>query len=559
MRTPVPTAAAARTTTRFGRRTRRNCSTRGSSSAEPASSVQTFVIGYGGAFSGGVPTRLNWIAWGGSGMTSVAGDPYSFGTTGAGDGDALERDSHPGRPGPLQHLPGRDRGPRQGDPAAEATGDHRPGCRQRRVLGRRRRRRRVHHRLDLRVRRPDPARSRARIRSTPATPTTALARSRRSGPWPPSPCPGSGASSRPTRTTAQTTPSSSGARATSSGAACPTACSRARSPATAPPAATPPPAQCVFNQLTGNAEEFNIFSSSAAIKRRIYTTTQNGYFGVNVDNLISVPPTAPFRVAIWPPQSASISPSVAPNDYITQGLFDREMGLPLDSSASPATDFANLQTWFKACAGSNLPAACGTAGLTQMKAARREAREMHAGLPGRRPARARDRRDPAARPAGANAGSILYKARSWILSEATLATSAVAGPPLQNEPELFTRGVRPLPRRHPRLQRQEPRPGRHTDPPGLRPPQPGQGRHRRTRNHSQRQPHEPEARHDRGLHGSQRRAARLPRAAPTAAPAEPRARRPAARSCGPSSPTTSSASSSIGTGTSPRAVPTRPT
>ncbi len=33
--------------------------------AEPASSVQTFAIGYGGTVSGG---RLNWIAWGGSGL-----------------------------------------------------------------------------------------------------------------------------------------------------------------------------------------------------------------------------------------------------------------------------------------------------------------------------------------------------------------------------------------------------------------------------------------------------------------------------------------------------------
>jgi hypothetical protein len=45
---------------------------------QPASSVQTYVIGYGGAFSSGEPTRLNWIAWGGSGLTGIP-------TTGTGE------------------------------------------------------------------------------------------------------------------------------------------------------------------------------------------------------------------------------------------------------------------------------------------------------------------------------------------------------------------------------------------------------------------------------------------------------------------------------------------
>ena len=42
---------------------------------EPASSVQTYVIGYGGAFTAGEPYRLNWIAWGGSGLGQGTPDP----------------------------------------------------------------------------------------------------------------------------------------------------------------------------------------------------------------------------------------------------------------------------------------------------------------------------------------------------------------------------------------------------------------------------------------------------------------------------------------------------
>jgi len=52
---------------------------------EPASSVQTYVIGFGGAFTGGEATRLNWIAWGGSGLgQNLPGQP-NVPTTGAGE------------------------------------------------------------------------------------------------------------------------------------------------------------------------------------------------------------------------------------------------------------------------------------------------------------------------------------------------------------------------------------------------------------------------------------------------------------------------------------------
>src|SRR6266511_1590994 len=190
--------------------------------------------------------------------------------------------------------------------------------------------------------------------------------------------------------------------------------------------------ECSFVQLHGGATDSTIATSSAAIKRRIYTTTQNGYFGVTIGNLTGN--VAPFRVPLWPPTSFS----VAPADYTTQGLLDAALGLPLDTSATPAADFAALQTNYRACLGSNLPG--GAAGpctslvpLVQMKAARREARDLIlAFMAGALPSL-----DSGANPKRASGGSgaILYKAKSWILGESTLATPAVVGPPLDSTPD----------------------------------------------------------------------------------------------------------------------------
>jgi hypothetical protein len=188
--------------------------------------------------------------------------------------------------------------------------------------------------------------------------------------------------------------------------------------------------ECSFAQLHGGATDSTIATSSAAIKRRIYTTTQNGYFGVTIANLIGN--LAPFRVPLWPPTSFS----VAPADYTTQGLLDGAIGLPLDTSVTAAADFAALQTNYRACLGSSLPAGCTSlVPLVQMKAARREARDMIlAFMAGAVPSL-----DSGANPkrvsGGGNLGAILYKAKSWILGESTLATPAVVGPPLDSTPD----------------------------------------------------------------------------------------------------------------------------
>ncbi|HKC11673.1 MAG TPA: hypothetical protein VKI41_06410, partial [Vicinamibacteria bacterium] len=185
--------------------------------------------------------------------------------------------------------------------------------------------------------------------------------------------------------------------------------------------------ECSFVQLHGGATDSTIATSSAAIKRRVYTTSQNGYFGVTIGSLLSN--VAPYRVPLWPPTSLN----VAPANYTTQGLLDGALGLPLDSSASPATDFASLQTKYKACLGSSLPAGCiSGAPLTQMQAARREAREIVlAYMAGAAPSV-----DSSANPKRvALTSAILYHAKAWVMGEATLATAAVVGPPLESTPD----------------------------------------------------------------------------------------------------------------------------
>ena len=199
--------------------------------------------------------------------------------------------------------------------------------------------------------------------------------------------------------------------------------------------------ECTFAQLHGGATDSTIWSATAAIRRRIYTTSQNGYFGVTVANLQTLPtPVAPFRVPLWPPVIA-IPPSglfVAPASYTSQGLFDAALALPLDSSASPAADFTTLQNAYHACLGAPLPAGCTSATpLIKMQAARREAREMILAFMAGAQVSYSAPSSPKRVTAGGNQSQILYKAKTWVLADSTLATAAVVAPPLQGSPTLF--------------------------------------------------------------------------------------------------------------------------
>lgn len=186
--------------------------------------------------------------------------------------------------------------------------------------------------------------------------------------------------------------------------------------------------QCAFSQITG--------TGTGQIRRRVYSTDRNGVYPFTPDTLIDAGSGAipANRVQMWPPQS-----SVAPSDYTSEGILDVELGLPGNSAASPATEFAALQTRFKACLGTNRPAGCTSgSALTQMQAARREAREMIlAFMAGAQPR-------PAtgtvgwARASGTGGGvtsqSLLYTARSWVLGDSEMATAAVVTPPQTNGP-----------------------------------------------------------------------------------------------------------------------------
>jgi hypothetical protein len=193
--------------------------------------------------------------------------------------------------------------------------------------------------------------------------------------------------------------------------------------------------QWTFAQLHGGSSVAPTFipSSSAKIRRRIFTTSRNG---VNLGN-----------VALWPPDTTNAG--VAPSDTTTYPAGN------LDGSAASNTGlaiggltFTELQTQFKACLGTNLPAHCLTTATAAQNLGRamKEAREIilayHAGA--------------MVVPSGTGlkrntSGELLYSARTWLLAESTIATPAIVGPPGElptalhaKEWTLYTDGPRDL-------------------------------------------------------------------------------------------------------------------
>jgi hypothetical protein len=205
-------------------------------------------------------------------------------------------------------------------------------------------------------------------------------------------------------------------------------------------------AECSFGMLHGGATDDTIATSTAAIKRRVYTNSRNGVYSYTADDLIDASWTPPQRLTLWPPASG-----VTPASFVSQGSLDEAFGLPLDTSATLAEDFAALQGGFKACLGTNRSTGCTSASpLTRMQAARREAREiLLAFMMGAEPVPAPVGSGLKRGASGAIQNQILYKARSWVLADSELATVAIATPPLPAEPkvyvpeyELLTRGPR---------------------------------------------------------------------------------------------------------------------
>lgn len=185
-----------------------------------------------------------------------------------------------------------------------------------------------------------------------------------------------------------------------------------------------------FATLTGGATIANVATSSAKIKRRVFTTTRNGVYLPTVSNIIQRT-AQPEVVGLWPP-SAAVDPAAG-----TVGTLDAALGLPTSTTYN-ATSFQTLKSTYGACAGAPFPSghACLGADNAAMGAAIKEAREVilayTAGatvLGGTAPNRGFVSPTPSTCP-----GCLLFVTRPWILAETTLSAPAVVTTPLQLSP-----------------------------------------------------------------------------------------------------------------------------
>jgi hypothetical protein len=408
--------------------------------AEPASSVQTYVVGFGGAFTGGEPYRLNWIAWGGSGLgQGNVGQPAI-----ADDGNRWTESSTSITNKRAQCDTCQDAfvAPDAATLAAQLQGIIDQGASQGEFNAQQSITETVFEYVDLA---PPPGTQPYNFDSrNPGSRYGAIV---------------------PTRVVSSfTLPGFKGqVRAYQNDGAGNSVLKWSAGDvlwqkisngmlAACPANGTTGAAlgECGFAQLHGGATDSTIATSSAAIKRRVYTTNRNGVFPYDPRSLMAG--NASGRVALWPPD-----PGVAPTDYTTQGQFDQEMGLPLDAptctldtskyTSCEQQEFAVLQNDFGACVGNNRPAACTSGSAPgQMKAARKEARDMIlAFMAGAKTVP--DSGGPK-RAFGANGsvgyGDILYAARSWALADSENATVSVVGQPL-GKPKSLSGTDRTLP------------------------------------------------------------------------------------------------------------------
>lgn len=170
-----------------------------------------------------------------------------------------------------------------------------------------------------------------------------------------------------------------------------------------------------FSALRGGSgtNDGNIRTSSAGIKRRIYTTSRNGVFGVTVNDLHTQ--TATARETLWPP-TPSIDPAASAGTY-PPGIFDDEMGLS-------AMSFVDLRDILGACSASvaaNLPADCTLASGRAVKEGRQIVLAFMAG--------AKLVKDGANALRNPTTKEIQFELRPWIMADSTLAAPAAVGPP----------------------------------------------------------------------------------------------------------------------------------
>ena len=175
----------------------------------------------------------------------------------------------------------------------------------------------------------------------------------------------------------------------------------------------------------GVVGECRFSSLLTRIDRRVYTTSRNGVFGATIGNLTDVTwlNGNGNRTILWPAPTA-----VAPRADASSGILDAALGLPLTDDD---TTFTQLQNNYQACVGATLPASCTAAQPTKTQRARREAREMILAFM----AGARISITAASQPKRmTGTGELLYVTRDWMLADSTLATPAVIGQPIQPEP-----------------------------------------------------------------------------------------------------------------------------
>jgi hypothetical protein len=233
--------------------------------------------------------------------------------------------------------------------------------------------------------------------------------------------------------------------------------------------------QYTFQVLRGGttATDTNIGTITAlgTIRRRIYSTTQNGVYTSGMTDTARVNALIDnsggpvnFRAVLWPP-SAAVDPVGAIGSY-PAGNLDNALGIgaaplpPPNSTTAPAAlTFAQLKTQFGACtaqagsaAGSRLHPDCCTvntgvngctaiaSGAVQLARARKEARQIilaytaGATLDVNNGFAVRTGSGTCS-PTGTQAcGELRFAARSWILAESTLAAPAVVAPPLESAP-----------------------------------------------------------------------------------------------------------------------------
>lgn len=187
-----------------------------------------------------------------------------------------------------------------------------------------------------------------------------------------------------------------------------------------------------FAQLYGNAANTDplvVAGTTAKIKRRIFTTSQNGvnasYTPTNL--LANASALAGSRVPLWPPSTA-----VAPTVTATSGVLDSAMGFE-------GLTVAQLQALVPgACQGTvaaDIHPDCtsATAGVALART-KREAREITlAYLAGAQLQAANG--VPLRASSGGSADELLYIVRPWIMSESTLAAPGVVTPPLLAGPK----------------------------------------------------------------------------------------------------------------------------